>query len=263
MPAYPEPRRTGAKLRSADPPVVMVHGFAQTGACLGPLVDHLAADHEVVLPDAPGHSTASAFAGLDCPAAADALVAACGPGVYLGYSMGGRLALHAALAHPDSVAALVLISATAGIDDPVARAARRADDEARAAHLEQIGVAAFVEEWLAMDMFAALPGWARFDEERAHNTVEGLAGSLRHAGTGSMTPLWARLGELRMPVLCIAGGDDAAYVTNAERMVAAINGPDGTTARIEVVPDVGHAAHLESPVAVALAVRAFLAGLSG
>ena len=51
---------------------------------------------------------------------------------WLGYSMGGRYALHVALRHPELVRRLVLVSATGGIDDPAERAARREGDEALA-----------------------------------------------------------------------------------------------------------------------------------
>jgi 2-succinyl-6-hydroxy-2,4-cyclohexadiene-1-carboxylate synthase len=57
---------------------------------------------------------------------------------------------------------------------------------------------------------------------------------------------WARLGELRMPVLLIVGDRDAKYVEIAERMVVAI-----PRARLEVVPGAGHACHLEQPETVA------------
>ena len=108
-----------------------------------------------------------------------------------------------------------------------------------------------------MPMFAGLPDWARFDEERRRNTVKGLAASLRQAGTGSMTPLWDRLGELRCPVLCVTGERDERYGRLADRLVAGVAGP----ARHVVVDDAGHAAHLERPEPVADAVLAFLRDL--
>src|SRR5690606_23536537 len=114
---------------------------------------------------------------------------AAGPATYVGYSMGGRLALHLALARPDLVRRLVLIGATGGIDDEDDRAARRAADERLAAHLEQVGVATFVDEWLAQPLFAGLSPTAAARDERLANTAEGLASSLRLAGTGTQEPL--------------------------------------------------------------------------
>lgn len=263
MADYPAPRRFGpSDPRHADgaqrSPVVMVHGFTQTAGCIGPLAEALAAHRTVVLPDAPGHGTADAFAALDCPSGADRLAGACGRGVWVGYSLGGRLALHVALAHPDEVDALVLIGATAGLADDAQRRARRATDHDRARHLEAVGVDQFVAEWLAADLFAALPGWARFTEERTANTVAGLAGSLRNAGTGAMHPLWDRLGQLEMPVLCLAGDRDPTYSTLAARIAGAI----GTNARWALVPGAGHAAHLEQPETTTAVVSEFLSRLT-
>src|SRR5260221_8315950 len=119
--------------------------------------------------------------------------------------MGGRISLHAALAHPDLVTGLVLVGATAGIEDQGGRATRRLEDEARAAELERDGVAAFLDHWLTTPLLASVPREAAGVEDRLRNTAGGLASSLRLAGTGAQDPLWGRLSELAMPVLCLAG----------------------------------------------------------
>jgi 2-succinyl-6-hydroxy-2,4-cyclohexadiene-1-carboxylate synthase len=246
-----------AEVRGSGPRVVLLHGFAQNHRCLGPLVDAVSAGHTLVLPDAPGHGGSLTHHDADVARAADLLTSTGGAAVYVGYSMGGRTCLQAAVDHPDRVRALVLIGATAGIEDPDERAARRAADHAWAERLEAIGVDAFVQEWLSAEMFAGLPDWARFEEERRTNVVEGLAGSLRSAGTGSMAPMWDRLGELQMPVLCITGSLDERYGTLARRLVDDI----GAGARHVEVDGAGHAAHLERPDEVSDAVVDFLASL--
>ena len=91
------------------------------------------------------------------------------------------------------------------------------------------------------------------DDERRANTVEGLAASLRSAGTGSMAPLWERLGQVTAPVLCLAGADDAKFCALGEQLAAAL--PHG---EFVSVPDAGHAAHLEQPDEVAAQVTGFL-----
>lgn len=240
----------------AAPTVALVHGFAQTGECFGPFGEALEATQRVVRVDQPGHGGSLRHRDAGVERAADLLVATVGTAAYVGYSMGARVCLQAALSHPDEVRALVLIGGTAGIDDAADRATRRRQDEERAARLEAVGVDAFLREWLAMDMFAGLPDWARFDAERRRNTVEGLAASLRHAGTGSMAPLWDRLGELRCPVLCLTGERDPRYGELAERLVGTVGGP----AWHVVVPGAGHAAHLEHPSFCSASVKEFLDG---
>ena len=232
--------------------IVLVHGFTQTGRCLGPMADDLARDHEVVLPDAPGHGGSVDHAGAGLWRGADLLAATGGRATYVGYSMGARLCLHLALAHPDLVERLVLIGATAGISDDEERAVRRRRDHDLADRIEKVGVSVFLAEWLAQPMFAALPPEAVFDEERHRNTAAGLAASLRNAGTGSMDPLWTRLGEITAPVLAVAGSDDGAFVERSRAVAAAVSGSART------VDGAGHAAHLEAPTATIALIRAFL-----
>ena len=73
----------------------------------------------------------------------------------VGYSMGGRVALHLALGAPERVAALVLESASPGIADAAQRAARVKSDEALADDIERLGIEAFVDRWEAQPLFAS------------------------------------------------------------------------------------------------------------
>jgi 2-succinyl-6-hydroxy-2,4-cyclohexadiene-1-carboxylate synthase len=229
--------------RDGDGPrIVLLHGFSQTGRCWGPLAAALAREHEVVRLDAPGHAGSTAVAA-DLPTTGRLAAEAGGPAVYLGYSMGARMALHVATEAPSAVEALVLIGGTPGIEDPDERAARRAADRDQARRLREDGVDAFVERWLAQPLFAGLPPDGRFEDERRRNTAGGLATSLELAGTGSQAPLWDALAGIDVPVLAVAGADDHRYAAIAERMAAAI----GANARAALVPGAGHTAHIEQP----------------
>lgn len=234
---------------ASSPPVVMLHGFTQTARCWGTFGADLRADHRVVALDAPGHGNSSELHG-DLWRTAGLAVAAGGTATYLGYSMGARIALHAALAFPASVTRLVLISGTAGIDDPEERAARRRADESLAARIGHIGVDAFLREWLAQPLFADLSAQQHDLAERRRNRAEGLAASLRELGTGTQEPLWDRLGELAMPVLLITGDADARYGHLARRAAEAI-GPNAT----HVVLRGGHSVHRQAPDAAAVVRR--------
>ena len=226
----------------SGPRIVLLHGFGQTCRCWGPLAPALAVDHEVVRLDAPGHGD-SGDTVADLPTTGRLIADVGGPAVYVGYSMGARMALHVATERPDVVEALVLVGGTPGIEDDAERAERRAADRALAGTIRTDGVDAFVERWLAQPMFAGLPPEGRFEDERRRNTAEGLAASLELAGTGSQEPLWGALGAIDAPVLVVAGEDDRRYAAIAERTAAAI----GATARAALVPGAGHSAHLEQP----------------
>ncbi|MFI5047872.1 MAG: alpha/beta fold hydrolase, partial [Acidimicrobiia bacterium] len=122
---------------------------------------------------------------------------------------------------------------------------------------ERDGVDAFLDRWLAQPLFATLPPErAGLDDRRRVNTVERLTQQLRMFGQGSQPSNWGRLGELAMPVLLIAGALDTKYVAIAHEMAEAI-----PHARVEIVPDAGHACHLEQPEHVSQLLRAWSASL--
>ena len=239
------------------PRLVLVHGFTQTGRSWSLIATDLARDRRVLLVDAPGHG-ASASTRVDLRDGAELLGRAGGEAVYVGYSMGGRLALHLALVKPDLVRALVLIGATAGIEDDDERDTRRIADERLADELERDGVDAFLTRWLAQPLFASLPRDAAAIDDRRRNTAAGLASSLRLAGTGRQQPLWDVLPALAMPVLVVAGDRDAKYVALGHRLAMGI----GENARFAAVQDAGHAAHLEQPARFVAILREWLAEIN-
>jgi 2-succinyl-6-hydroxy-2,4-cyclohexadiene-1-carboxylate synthase len=226
----------------SGPRLVMVHGFTQTGRSWGRVADRLAAEFQLVLVDAPGHGR-SADIAVGLWDGGRMIAEAGGAAAYLGYSMGGRFCLHAALTAPDAVERLVLVGATAGIVGEAERRERRRLDDERAERVLEHGVDAFLDEWLAGPLFSGLSDAAAGREARLENTAAGLASSLRLAGTGAQKPLWDRLGELTMPVLLVVGARDEKFGALAERMQSTI----GANAAIAVVADAGHAAHLERP----------------
>ncbi|MGH9164351.1 MAG: alpha/beta fold hydrolase [Acidimicrobiales bacterium] len=235
------------------PRLVLVHGFTQTGRSFAPLRMRLDG-YEMLAPDLPGHGPTPDPA-TDLWDAAERLGQAGGKATYLGYSMGGRVALHLALARPDLVERLVLIGATAGIEDDDERAARRAADAVLATELEHDGVDAFLDRWLAQPHFAGLTPEAAGRQARGENTASGLADALRHLGTGNQEPLWGRLLDIAMPVLLVAGERDERFCELAMRMGAWIGG----LASLAMVPAAGHACHLERPDAFADLLRPWLA----
>jgi 2-succinyl-6-hydroxy-2,4-cyclohexadiene-1-carboxylate synthase len=231
------------------PALVLLHGFTQTRQSWRRTVQALGAPgYRALVPDLPGHGqSAQRTPSFD---ACTAYVRALAPDRFtlVGYSMGGRIALHAALALRDRVERLVLVGASPGIADPAEREVRRAADAALADRIEQIGVEAFAAEWGAQPLFAGQPPRvaAAANADRLRNTPAGLAAALRGLGTGVMAPLWDRLGELTVPVTLVVGERDEKFRTLAERMRERL--PD---ARLAIIPGAGHAAQLERPDAVA------------
>jgi 2-succinyl-6-hydroxy-2,4-cyclohexadiene-1-carboxylate synthase len=232
------------------PTVLLLHGFTHTGSSWEPVVAALGERYRSLTPDLRGHGAAGAARPVTLEAVLGDLEPLLAPGdvTLVGYSMGGRIALHAALAWPEQVRRLVLIGASPGIADPNEREERRVADEQLAEKLERSTMEEFARRWAETPVLAGLPAEAR---ERAHadrlrNAPAGLARALRGLGTGALPSLWDRLGELSMTVFLVAGERDEKFRRIAEQMAKSI--PDPAPA---VVMGAGHAVHLEAPEMVA------------
>jgi 2-succinyl-6-hydroxy-2,4-cyclohexadiene-1-carboxylate synthase len=164
--------------------------------------------------------------------------------VLAGYSMGGRIAVHAALALGERVQRLVLISASPGLADTAERAARRQADEQLAERIERLEIEEFAREWALTPVLGGLPPevLAAVHADRLRSTPAGLARALRRLGTGALPSVWERLGELAMPVTLIAGERDQKFGQIAERMSERL-----PSVRVQIVAGAGHAVHLERP----------------
>ncbi len=250
----------------AKAPLVLLHGFTGSVDNWLPLQRMLQPTRTTIAIDLLGHGKSDAPtdpARYGMAASADdlrTLLAAVAPGPVdlLGYSMGGRLALYVALTQPTLVRRLILESASPGLADPAARAARVESDEALATRIERSGIAAFVERWEAIPLFASqriLPAatrvWLR--NQRLQNRPRGLANSLRGMGTGVQPALWDRLSTLAVPTLLLTGALDTKFCAIAAEMATQL-----PIVEWQKVPAVGHTIHLEEPTAFQTAIRPFL-----
>jgi 2-succinyl-6-hydroxy-2,4-cyclohexadiene-1-carboxylate synthase len=234
------------------PPLVLLHGFTQTRHSWRRTVAALDGRYRAVTPDLPGHGQLSERRPASLAATLGYLRALVEePHVLAGYSMGGRIALHAALARPELVRRLVLVGASPGLAAETERAERRAADERLADRIEEIGVEAFAEEWAALPLWAGQPERVREASraDRLRNTPGGLAAALRGLGTGALPSLWERLGDVTVPVTLVVGERDEKFAAIAARMAERL--PD---AHVATIPGAGHAAHLERPELVAAAI---------
>jgi 2-succinyl-6-hydroxy-2,4-cyclohexadiene-1-carboxylate synthase len=231
------------------PNLVLLHGFTNTGASWDRVAAALPERYRPVAPDIRGQGGASGVRPVSLPGViADVSDLGTEPFELVGYSMGGRLALHAALALPGRVRRLVLIGASPGIADPAARAQRRAADERLAGEVEQMTIEAFAQRWAQTAVLADQPAavQAAVQADRLRNTPAGLAAALRGLGAGALPSLWERLEGVAVPVELIVGERDEKFRAIAREMAAAL-----PQARVQVVSGAGHAVHLEAPQAVA------------
>jgi 2-succinyl-6-hydroxy-2,4-cyclohexadiene-1-carboxylate synthase len=229
--------------------IVLLHGFTHTGASWDPVIAALPQRYKALAPDIRGHGSAP-----ERPVSLQAVVgdvsALAGERFTLGgYSMGGRIALHVALALPERVERLVLIGASPGIEDPDERVHRAAVDERLADEIERETIEQFAHRWASSTpVLSGQPASVRaaVHEDRLRNSTTGLARALRYLGTGALPSLWGRLSELQMPVALVVGERDEKFRAIARQMAAAL-----PRAQTTAVPGTGHAVHLEAPRAVA------------
>jgi 2-succinyl-6-hydroxy-2,4-cyclohexadiene-1-carboxylate synthase len=249
-------------------PVTLLHGFTQAGRSWNEIISKMPDGWRWVVPDLRGHGDTGVPPGA--PHTMDACTAdlemlwdhlGIAHSHLVGYSMGGRLALHVASTRPERILSLLTIGAHAGLDEE-ARDSRRRGDEALAQRIEKDGLEAFVEYWSSLPLFAGLerrgPSFvAQVRAERLNNRAAGLAESLRGMGAGAMRPVWDELAGVRCPCTFVAGQLDNGYVASARRLAASV-----PTGRVVIVQRADHAVHMERPDAFARLLIAHLEAAS-
>lgn len=175
--------------------------------------------------------------------------------ILLGYSMGGRIALYTAFS--GFFRALILESASPGLNDASEREQRRQSDNALAERIERAGVETFINYWEKLPLFASqrsLPAsvQAALRAQRLSNQASGLAQSLRGVGTGVQPALHDRLPTLHLPVLLLAGELDIKFCQMARQMAELL-----PQAQMQIVQNAGHTIHLEQPESFAHLVNTF------
>lgn len=171
----------------------------------------------------------------------------------LGYSMGGRLALHALLQQPHPWQAAVIISAHPGLEIPAEREARRAADAAWAAMALTGNWQDFLATWNEQPVLASSSiRTPQMDGSLAMRRRE-IARSFVDWSLGNQEPLWSRLCEIKVPVLWVAGENDPKFLELANRAVAEM-----PSASLAIAPNAGHRVPWEAEAWLAAEVAGFL-----
>lgn len=228
-------------------PVVFVPGFMQRGASWEQVAAKVRERYPSLLLDPRGRTFDERVEELGATAPEGS--------VAVGYSLGGRVVLHAALREPRRYRALVLVGTTPGIEQGEEREQRRRSDEELAGWIEQSPIEDVVDHWEKLRVFATQETTLVRSQRAARLTHDPgeLASLIRTGGQGVLEPVWGRLRELPQPVLCLAGELDERYRREAGRMARLL--PRGSVA---LVARAGHAAHLERPGETADAILHFL-----
>ena len=151
--------------------------------------------------------------------------------VLLGYSMGGRLALHALLEEPQKWSKAVIVSAHTGIPESD-RIPRQAHDAAWAAKALKWDWNEFLGEWNSQGV---LEGVAMPDRRKLQPRREAVARSFMDWTVGVQEDLLPQLERVTCPVLWVVGERDEKFLAVAKKAITAL-----PNAELCVVPDCGH-----------------------
>lgn len=247
------------------PVIVFLHGFMGQAASWRTVMESLADGFHCIAFDLPGHG-ASLFGSIDHLSRLKGMEETAGlilrdldaRGIrrfnLYGYSMGGRLAQHIALASPDRIERLILESSSFGIADAGERAVRLKRDRAMMAQIQtREGFRSFLTDWYHLPLFRTLAGTAHLQglvEEKLNHPVAEYRRALRLLGVGGHSFLAGHLAELPIPVFYFCGEQDEAYTQTARQIKALL--PDMA---VRVFKDASHNIHIQYPQEISRAIR--------
>jgi pimeloyl-[acyl-carrier protein] methyl ester esterase len=249
--------------QGSGPDLVLVHGWGMHGGIWGDLPAHLAKHFQVTILDLPGHGRSREVSSdLSLAAFTDRVAELCPtPAIWLGWSLGGLIALNAALRHPQTVAQLVLVGATPKFvqapDWPHAMPAEVFADFARSLTLDY---RATLLRFLSLQVSGNESARALLKQLRADMFAHGEPQAAALAAGLAMleqTDLRARLAESRVPALVVHGSHDRLAPPAAGEYLAA----QLPTARLLHIEGAGHAPFLSHAALFADAVCALASGV--
>lgn len=229
-------------------PLVFIHGAGASSVTWMDVVRRASGRRRCVAPDLPGHGQSDPWHDASLDVYRDAVGTVCAKlevarAVLVGHSMGGAIALRAALSWPDRVAGLILVATGARLK--VAPALHEVIGQRFADYPEALRLGAFSpstprdlqDRWMAV----------------AVGAPQDVCAADFHAIDGfDVRP---RLGEIKVPALVIGGADDLLTPPKLQRELAA----GLPNARVEIIPHAGHMVMWERPDAFHAAFDPFLA----
>lgn len=182
---------------------------------------------------------------------------------WIGYSMGGRIALAIALALSEKTLSLTIESASPGLATQSERNTRITQDSELANWIVEVGLDEFVDYWENLPLFTSqkhLPDSQRKAQrkQRLTNNPVGLANSLKGIGTGIQTTVKNKLCKINFPTLLICGNLDIKFTQIAHEMHKII-----PQSQVREINDAGHAPHFEKPSEFNQIVLEFLDSING
>jgi pimeloyl-[acyl-carrier protein] methyl ester esterase len=246
------------ELVGSGAPLVLLHGWAMHSGVFAPLIERLSEHHSLHLVDLPGHGHSPERGDIDLSGAATRILDAVPPAPWLGWSLGGLIALQAAVAAPQRVQSLVAIASSPrfvrGEDWPQAVSSEIFQQFADELGRDYRGT---LERFLSLEAIGSEHGREVLKTlracvfERGEPAQSALLQGLEMLGT---LDLRSDLAMLKQPSLWLAGRRDRLVPPAAMRAAAALN----SQAQFHCIEGAGHAPFISHVEETVVALRAFL-----
>lgn len=153
--------------------------------------------------------------------------------VLMGYSLGGRLALHVLLDNPSLWQSAILVSAHSGLKTLEEKIKRLAQDDIWAKRFEDDPWDILMSAWNTRKVFAGkAASFKRLESE--HSRLD-LANILRYWSLGHQEDFFPIIAKLPMPILWIIGEQDNVYRERASSLIFG-----HAKSEVWVAPNAGH-----------------------
>lgn len=136
--------------------------------------------------------------------------------IIAGYSLGGRLALHAMAIHPERWSGAIVLSAHPGLKEPRERHERRISDETRARKCREMKWEAFLKEWNEEGVLADSP--VSSEQSTLSSRRSEIALAFETWSLGRQENLRSQLRRFHAPVLWITGENDRKFSALGDEM---------------------------------------------
>jgi O-succinylbenzoic acid--CoA ligase len=254
--------------RTDAPVIVFLHGFMGQARSFRTIMESLADAFRLIAFDLPGHG-ASLFVtnnrlkqlcGMEDSARLileDLDMLDIEQFSLYGYSMGGRIAQHIAIAAPDRVNRLILESASFGIADAHERSERLQKDQSLLSNVRTPDdFRTFLKDWYNLPLFRTLPGTTHLRtliEDKLSHPVAEYQKALNILSVGGHSFLAGQLTNCKFPIFYFCGNEDVAYSETARQIKTLL--PDMT---VKIFTNASHNIHIQYPQEIISAIREIL-----
>ena len=176
--------------------------------------------------------------------------------ILMGYSFGGRLALHALIQNPHLWKAGIIISAHPGLKNPIEKSDRLKSDQAWANRFLEDDWDTLMQDWNGRQVFAG--GSFVFQRKEEDYNRKDLAGHLKNGSLGLQEDLREAISALSIPLLWIVGENDRKFVSLAESLKF-----KNPLSKLVIIPQAGHRAPWDNASVFIRLVNEFLVSLDG